>query len=108
MKLILHCWFIACCMQKHNRKAQQYLCLLTIKCPFLSRHVSSELSFRVQVSSKGLRELPILRHLACLSLKCCINVNDQALKAVGQITSLTCVHLCCLCNRLVPCGQYSL
>ena len=45
----------------------------------------------VQVSSKGLRELVSLQHLARLSLKCCTHVNDQALKAVGQITSLTCV-----------------
>ena len=45
----------------------------------------------VQVSTKGLRELVSLQHLARLSLKCCTNVNDQALKAVGQITSLTCV-----------------
>ena len=44
---------------------------------------------RLQVSSKGLRELIELQHLARLSLKCCANVNDQALKAVGQITSLT-------------------
>lgn len=43
----------------------------------------------LQVSSKGLRELVELQHLAHLSLKCCANVNDQALKAVGQIASLT-------------------
>ena len=48
-------------------------------------------SSSVQVSTKGLRELVSLQHLARLSLKCCTNVNDQALKAVGQITSLTCV-----------------
>lgn len=47
----------------------------------------------MQVSGKGLRELVSLQHLARLSLKCCTNVNDQALKAVGQITSLTCVLL---------------
>ena len=43
----------------------------------------------VQVSGKGLRELTSFQHLARLSLKCCTNVNDHALKAVGQITSLT-------------------
>lgn len=88
-------------MQKHKRQAQQHLCLLSMHCLFLSRQVSSKLSSRVQVSSKGLRELFNLQHLARLSLKCCINVNDQALKAVGQITSLTCVHQCCPCNQLV-------
>ena len=69
------------------------------------------------MTSKGLRELVSLQHLARLSLKCCTHVNDQALKAVGQITSLTCVAcavlaiiwtlchvrcLCCLSNHLDP------
>lgn len=45
------------------------------------------------VSSKGLRELVGLQSLVRLSFKCCTNVNDQALKAVGQLTALTWLSL---------------
>ena len=65
--------------------------LLCMHCSYLSRNTPQKVFSGVQVSSKGLRELVRLQHLARLSLKCCTNVNDQALKAVGQITSLTCV-----------------